>query len=168
MEAGMNDYIAKPLNEKLLYKKILSFVKNKELNINGFKNITTNKEEEEIRRYTDLTYLHQRTKSNATLIAEMIEAYLEQTPPLILVMKNSFQQKDWNTLHAAVHKMIPSFTIVGMSKEYEAMAQKVQQYSNALEQIDDLAGLVSTLEEACTNACKELKEELDKIKNATK
>jgi PAS domain S-box-containing protein len=168
MEAGMNDYIAKPLNEKLLYKKILSFVKNKELNINGFKNITTNKEEEEIRRYTDLTYLHQRTKSNATLIAEMIEAYLEQTPPLILVMKNSFQQKDWNTLHAAVHKMIPSFSIVGMSKEYEAMAQKVQQYSNALEQIEDLAGLVSTLEEACTHACKELKEELDKIKNATK
>ena len=63
----------------------------------------------------DLTYLIHRTKSNPKLMMEMISLYLEQTPPLINAMKQGLQDKDWNSLYAAVHKMIPSFSIMGIS-----------------------------------------------------
>ena len=43
----------------------------------------------------DLDYLINRTKSNPKLMMEMISLYLEQTPPLINAMKQSFQDKDW-------------------------------------------------------------------------
>ena len=72
----------------------------------------------------DLTYLKQRTKSNPELMAEIISAYLVQTPPLISSMKQSLLDKDWDSLRAAVHKLIPSFAIMGISEEAENSAKK--------------------------------------------
>jgi hypothetical protein len=42
---------------------------------------------------------------------EMISIYLEQTPHL-LVIKQSLKEENWTLLGAAVHKMLPSFTIM--------------------------------------------------------
>ena len=95
----------------------------------------------------------------------MISAYLEQTPPLINTMKQSFQDKDWGTLHSAVHKMIPSFSIMGISSSFENMAKKVQEYANTHLQEEGIEDLVRQLENVCTQACKELEEEFNKIKN---
>ena len=116
-------------------------------------------------KYTDIGYLIQRTKNNPVLIAEMIEAYLEQTPPLVSSMKQSLLDKDWDTLQAAVHKMIPSFAIVGMNAYFENMAKKIQDYARAQQQLEDLHDMVTQLENACMNACKELEVEFKKIKN---
>ena len=55
---------------------------------------------------------------------EMISLYLKQTPELIGAMKNSFQTKDWDSLHAAVHKIIPLFVIVGINNKFENIAKK--------------------------------------------
>jgi HPt (histidine-containing phosphotransfer) domain-containing protein len=55
---------------------------------------------------------------------EMIAAYLQQTPPLIKVMRQSLQNEDWELLKSSVHKMIPSFSIIGLSQEFEDMAKK--------------------------------------------
>jgi HPt (histidine-containing phosphotransfer) domain-containing protein len=119
---------------------------------------------EEKKKFTNLSYLLERTKSNPILMSEMISLYLEQTPPLILTMKDSLQKKDWISLHAAVHKMIPSFSIVGIAQSYESLARKVQDYAMAQELTDDINDLVNELENVCTNACHELIEELENLK----
>ncbi len=157
---GMNDYIAKPIDERLLYNKIISLVK-KTVMIKSNENITNALEKV---KCTDLTYLVQRTKSNPVLMKEMISLYLEQTPPLLLTMKKSLQDQDWDSLYAAVHKMIPSFSIVGINKEYEEMAKKVQEFAIQHQQIAGIQSLVLQLEDVCTQACNELKEEFNKIK----
>ncbi len=159
---GMNDYIAKPVDERVLYSKIVGLLKKPALN-------NHHKSEEKTlvntKKYTDLTYLIQRTKSNPQLIMEMISLYLEQTPPLIIEMKQSLQDNDWPVLQAAVHKMIPSFSIVGMSKEFENTAKKIQEYANLQQQADGIHDMVSQLESVCLQACKELEEEFITIKN---
>ena len=81
--------------------------------------------------------------------------------PLIIALKD----KDWNSLHAAVHKMIPSFAIMGISTDFENMAKKVQEYASTQQQTDGISDLVVQIEKVCTQACKELKEEYNKIKN---
>jgi hypothetical protein len=96
---------------------------------------------------------------------EMISLYLEQTPPLVRAMKTGLQEKDWKTLHAAVHKMIPSFSIMGISVDYENMAKKVQEYANNQLQLDGIPEMVLELETVCEQACEELKEEFNAIKN---
>ena len=113
----------------------------------------------------DLDYLIHRTKSDPKLMMEMISLYLEQTPPLISAMKQSLKDKDWNLLHAAVHKMIPSFSIMGISTDFENMAKKVQEYASTQQQTDGIPDLVLQLENVCVQACKELEEEFNTIKN---
>lgn len=67
-------------------------------------------------------------------------------------------------MHAAAHKMIPSFAIMGISADFENMAKKVQEYANTQQQKDGINDLVSQLENICTQACDELKEEYNLIK----
>ena len=159
---GMDDYISKPVDEKLLYSKIVNLVKKSA-------HIETKEPSEntplKLAKYTDMGYLIQRTKNNPALIAEMIEAYLEQTPPLIHSMRQSLLDKDWETLSKAVHKMVPSFAIMGMDINLENIAKKVQNYAQSQQQLDDIHHMVAELENACTQACKELESEFRRIKN---
>jgi PAS domain S-box-containing protein len=157
---GMNDYIAKPVDERLLYSKIVSFVK-KTAAIKLKENVMNDDKKV---KCIDLEYLMHRTKSNPELMMEMISLYLEQTPPLIKAMKESFDKKDWQTLYAAVHKMIPSFSIVGIHNDFEAMAKKIQEFANTQLVTEGVQDLVFQLETVCTQACKELEEELKSLK----
>jgi HPt (histidine-containing phosphotransfer) domain-containing protein len=150
----MNDYISKPVDERLLYRKIIDLLKNparKPL----FKS-----------RYVDLAFLKKRTKGNRELMMEMIDLYLEQIPPLVTKMEQSLSEKDWDSLQSAAHKMIPSFSIVGINKDYENAAKKIQEYARNRQHPEELDELVAQICEVCTQACQELSEEYNLINNA--
>ena len=159
---GMNDYIAKPVDERLLYSKIVGLVKKPAPVV---LEAVSEAQPAKKRRYTDLEYLTQRTKNNPNLIMEMINAYLEQTPPLISAMKKSAMDKDWDSLYATVHKMIPSFSIMGISTDFESMAKKVQEFARSQQEADSIIEMVTQLENVCVEACRELEEEFNRIKN---
>lgn len=160
---GMNDYIAKPVDERLLYSKILGIVKKTNAVLSSEMAGPSMLNIKKI-RCTDLDFLNRRTKSNPKLMMEMISLYLEQTPPLILSMKKSFLEKDWETLYAAVHKIIPSFSIMGINTDFENMAKKVQDFASSQQQSNGISDFVSALEEVCNQACQELEEEFNIIK----
>jgi HPt (histidine-containing phosphotransfer) domain-containing protein len=115
-------------------------------------------------RCTNLEYLNMRTKSNPIMMSEMITAYLNQTPQLINEMKHSYESKNWNQLSATIHKLIPSFSIIGMNVNFENMAKKVQAYAHTQTETENIDKMVSQLETVCLQACKELNEELLKFK----
>jgi PAS domain S-box-containing protein len=161
---GMNDYIAKPVDERILYSKIIALSKRPTLE----KIIVQEAviiDEIIKKRCIDLDYLNKRTRSNPTLMLEMISLYLEQTPPLILAMKKSLEDQNWTGLYAAVHKMIPSFAIMGISSDFENMARKIQEYAGMQQQTESIQEMVIQLGDICEQACDELKIELNKIKN---
>jgi PAS domain S-box-containing protein len=161
---GMNDYIAKPVDENLLYSKILSLVKkNAPVKTNKTPDAKVNKH----LKYTDLEYLLQRTKNDSSgMILEIITAYLEQTPTLVSTMKQSMLNKNWETLYAAVHALIPSFAMVGISTEVESMAKKVQEFARTQQHTESIFDLILTIENVCNHACKELKADFNRIKNS--
>lgn len=159
-EVGMNDYISKPVDERLLYSKLIGFIKKPILIIeqkNDGNNIT-----EKI-RYVDLSYLSKLTNSNPKLMSEIISSYLKQTPPLLQTMKQSFKDKDWHLLKASVHKMIPSFAIMGINSEITEIAKKIQEYAFSLELSKELDELILKLEKVCRQSCKELEFELNEL-----
>lgn len=161
---GMNDYIAKPVDERVLYNKIIGTLKKSKLDK---KEKISTIQVEKI-KYINLEYLHHRTKSNPILMMEMISLYLAQTPPLISTMKQSLAEQNWQLLGASAHKMIPSFSIMGISSNFENMANKIQELATAPEKTEEIHELVQQLEEVCLQACTELQEEFDTIKNAKK
>jgi two-component system CheB/CheR fusion protein len=173
--AGMNDYIAKPIDEKLLFTKIIGLVKKNQFANTDKTNGDTrlhNKTgqgngENKKPRCTDLTYLMQHTKSNPNLIMEMISLYLKQTPPLVTAMKQGLLNKDFDVLYAAVHKMIPSFSIMGISEEYENMAKKIQESARTQKNDNEMRNLVLQVAAICEQACTELEIEFYTIKNTS-
>jgi PAS domain S-box-containing protein len=160
---GMNDYIAKPVDERILYSKIVGLVKKRSKLKEQELEYQLTKEK---LKYVDLRYLNQRTKSNPQLMMEMIHLYLDQTPVLISEMKKNFTEKNWEGLSAAVHKIIPSFSIMGISNDYEVLARKIYESTKAQQMIDEIEIMLTQLEEVCTNACSELTEEYNKIKSS--
>ncbi|MFE3868846.1 ATP-binding protein [Flavobacterium sp. LS2P90] len=165
---GMNDYIAKPVDERVLYSKIVGILKKpklEKLSIKLNENIGNINGSEKKIKCIDLVYLNQRTKSNPILMMEMISLYLEQTPSLINTIKQSLIDEDWLLLSSTVHKMIPSFSIMGINPDFENMAKKIQEYAIAQEEKEDIHDLVRQLEEICMQACTELEEEFNLIKN---
>ncbi len=161
---GMNDYIAKPVDERLLYSKIIGLVKKSTLATPASVQVTADSFNTKA-KCTDLAYLTRRTKSNPALMMEMIAVYLEQTPPLISSMKESYASKNWNVLQATVHKMIPSFSIMGINNSFEKMAVQVKEYAATQQHEPAISDLVLQLETVCTQACLELQEAFMHIKD---
>jgi HPt (histidine-containing phosphotransfer) domain-containing protein len=160
----MNDYLAKPVDERLLYSKIAGLLQKTAQNREPVERAVISNLPKE--RCINLDYLISRTKSNPQLTREMISLYLEQTPALVDAMKKSLHEKDWKLLHAVAHKMIPSFSIMGISIDFENMAKRVQDYAGTLMYTDQIAEMVLQLENICTQACTELEEELLMMENA--
>lgn len=165
--AGMDDYLVKPVDEKLLYSKIVGFLSKPKI-IEVVDNIKQDKNLKEAIRYIDLTYLNRRTKSNPALMMEMIAIYLDQTPTLLSTIKQSLKQENWTLLGAAVHKMLPSFAIMGIHPNFENLSKKIHEFTITQDKNESIFGLVTQLEEICMQACSELQEELNILKNSLK
>ena len=157
---GMDDYISKPVDERLLQSKIILFL----ARVNAMKGKEAPKLVGNV-KYVDLTYLGQRTKSDPGLMREMISLYLGQTTSLIKEMLASANTKDWKTLQSVAHKMIPSFSIVGIDKQYEDLARGLQESARTGENQEEIRGFVLALENVLTQACEELETELSLIQN---
>lgn len=160
-EVGMNDYISKPVDERLLYSKLISISKKPVLIVE--EKIQDNIIIENV-KYVDISYLLKITQSNSKLMSEMIGVYLQQTPSLVEIMKQSFVNKDWTLLQATVHKMIPSFAIMGMRPEIAEIAKKIQEFAQKLEATNDLDQLIQQLEKICHQTFIELEIELTNLK----
>ncbi len=157
---GMNDYISKPVDERLLYSKLIGLMKKPVVIIE--QKMVGNFHVENV-KYVDMTYLLQLTKSNPVLMSELITSYLNQTPTLIKTLKQSFHEKDWKLLDATIHKMLPSFSIMGMSTDIIEMAKRIQEYANAIKLSNELGELVLELEKVCLQTCIELEIELTNL-----
>ncbi len=164
---GMDDYIAKPIDERVLYSKIVSLIQKPK---SSKANKKTDSEISEIQKtkYINLDYLNHRTKSNPKLMIEMIGLYLEQTPPLIDILKKSLIDQDWDLLKAAIHKIIPSFSIMGIHADFENTAKKIQEFVTIYQQNDEMKDMIMQVEQVCTQACKELEVELETLKKSLK
>jgi PAS domain S-box-containing protein len=162
---GMDDYIAKPVDERVLYSKIIGFIKKHELLKPVSGNLPGQKQLERL-KCTDLKYLKTRTKSDPILMMEMISLYLQQTPGLIHEMKQSLLNNDWTALNAVVHKMIPSFLIVGIDPAFKDKAKIIMEYASMQRNAEAIPDLVFQIENVCTQACMELEEAYNIIKNS--
>ena len=154
---GMNDFVAKPVDDRKLFNKIISLLKKSKSSITASK-IEEHPDSEY--QYIDMTYLNMITKSNSKLKIEMINLYLKQTPLLINSLSKSYNEKDFDTLKSSIHKLLPSFSIVGIDDKYLELAKKIENNINS----SQLKNWIKKLENACNQAIEELKTELKNLK----
>jgi len=159
---GMNDYIAKPVDERILFRKIIGLVKKQLINLDDQSNVVSNHPI----KYTKMDYLIKLTKSKPVLMMEMISLYLIQTPPLVVSMNEGYTRRNWDLLQSSVHKMISSFAIMGIDVVYEDVAKKLQSNARNQEDTKQTELLVTELTKICTQACLELNIENSRLMNS--
>jgi signal transduction histidine kinase/DNA-binding response OmpR family regulator len=164
---GMNDYISKPIDDKLLYSKISKFLKKADHD-NPPAIIGGENGQAPAKTYVNFEYLQRITK-NETRMAEMIGLYLQEIPQLVQTMKVAIEKKDWLTLKGATHSIIPTFATIGMNSEFESMTKVIQAMAVTLisvgerasdETMSTLNSLFSKIETACGLAAQELEQKL--------
>jgi PAS domain S-box-containing protein len=158
---GMDDYISKPVDERLLHSKIILFL-TRVSSINE-KRDSANKSNNV--KVTDLKYLAQRTKSDPQLMSEMISLFLGQTTPLLKEMNESLRKQDWPILYTIVHKIIPSLSIIGMDASHIEMTKTLQENARSGQNADEIVKSVGMLDRLLVDACDELQIELNAINN---
>ena len=91
---------------------------------------------------------------------------LEENPNALLLDEYSEddRKKDWNALYGAIHKLIPSFAIMGIDKKYENMAKKIQDYASTQQHTEEIAPLLKSVLSTLKQSCKELEIELINLK----
>jgi HPt (histidine-containing phosphotransfer) domain-containing protein len=94
---------------------------------------------------------------------KMLSFYLQQTPFLIKSMKQGSMNNDWDEVQSASHKLIPSFSIMGITKDYEELAVQIQKNANTKVNTCDIQSLILQLEEGLTQVCIELELEYNLI-----
>ncbi len=166
---GMNDYISKPIDDKLLYSKIIKYLKQE----NNAK-ATPEPEADGLPlplpavTCVNFDYLRRITK-NEVRMAEMIGLYLQEIPTLVQTMKKAIAEKDWIALKRATHSIIPTFATMGMSPEFEDIAKTIQAMAVTLisvgngastETLTTLQGLFLQIETICALAAGELESKL--------
>ncbi|HEX8549198.1 MAG TPA: PAS domain S-box protein, partial [Cytophagaceae bacterium] len=168
---GMNDYMSKPVDEKILYNKIIKFIKGADLMKapDVDKSLEVMPKEKSI----NLDYLKKLTKNNASRMNEMIKIYLQETPQLVCNMKQAIDDKDWELLKKVAHSIIPSFSTMGIDSKYEATARQMQAIAGKLieekseevvtESSTLLNSMFSEIEQACARSCDEIYEEFPGI-----
>jgi len=157
-KVGMNDYISKPIDDKVLFKKIATYLNLKE---NTREIELSKKQSMEEGRITNLDFLRQLTKNNPDMINEMIRVYLEETPQLLGKMKDALESKDWQVLRAAAHSIFPSFATVGIDNSVGNKAKEIQIFAEKKEHPEKVKELLNSLETAFQRAAEELREDLN-------
>jgi len=122
------------------------------------------KEQEQIQKQTEkctnLDFLKQLTKGNPKMIMEMVKVYLEETPKLMDKIRQSIDSGDWDSMGRAAHSLIPSFSTMGMDKEYAVMAKKIQIYAEKKGNLDLIKEMFLKMDSVFTQACRELEQDL--------
>ena len=166
---GMNDYISKPIDDKLLYSKIIKYLKLAQPDRPGADD-APEQPAPAVAGVVDFAYLRKITKSDARM-GEMIGLYLQEIPQLVETMRGAIARKDWLTLKQATHSIVPTFATMGMDPELEQVAKSMQSLATALismgegagaQDIGRLEGWLARIAGACGRAAQELEAKLGK------
>jgi PAS domain S-box-containing protein len=144
-EAGMNDYIIKPFEEKtllsIIHKNITSSISK----------ISPGKEPEESTKLFNLDYLQQLSRGNDDFIKKLIRIFIEQTPPAVEQIKTAWNEGDWLTIKSAAHRIKPTIDNFGISdlkqdiRAIESLAGEGQakpELESKIKRLDEIIRLV--------------------------
>lgn len=161
--AGMNDYVSKPINNKLLYNTIIKYITKEQLPKKRVKNeINQIHTEQQLtkKKCINLDNLNELTNGNLQVKSKIAKVYLDEIPKLLFTMKQSMDNLDWDALRIASHSLIPSFALMGINKEFETMARTIEKLAVKKENLGKIKELFQKIDLLCTEVFCELKNEL--------
>ena len=104
---------------------------------------------------TDLAFLKSFTEGDSARMVKYINNFLAMAPGKIAAMQSKLEEKNWQELRGAAHKLKPQLSYMGINSIKEDI-QKIEDFAAAEINLDQLPRLVAKVSSVCEGAFKEL------------
>jgi CheY-like chemotaxis protein/nitrogen-specific signal transduction histidine kinase len=145
LAAGMNDCIPKPFTPEDLFRILVKYYAPSAVESNAtFEPM-------------DLGYLKKVSNNSDTFLKEMIETFLDSMPKLVVDIRTQTQQKNWELLARAVHKIKPTLAMIGLAKTRDLAVE--------IEALSKKRNSVKTIPQRVERLCTQLDATLSQLRN---
>src|SRR5690242_15295884 len=104
LELGMNDCMAKPFEEPMLFKTVSKNIK-KGIVMNNFNTTVEAKTAAAEEKLYDLSMVESISGGDKSFIQRMLQLFLDTVPATLADMKNTCDKKEWLSLSKHAHKL---------------------------------------------------------------
>lgn len=158
---GMNDYIAKPIDEKVLYSSILKNIR--ERVIFHEKKSETKKKKSKTGQNINLDYIRQITRNDAKEMNKIMRAYIEEINELADNMKKGLASEDWALLALSAHSLKSLLGVVGDNSKTKEMTRELENLARKQENLERVKELFKEIHAFCQLACEDIQTELNEL-----
>lgn len=138
--AGMNDYIPKPFNEKILLEKIARW----------------QKADAATETLADLSFLRSQTRDNTAFIAQLTLEFCSQTPEELTRLKKAIDHTLYEEIYQSAHSLRNAISLFGLERwigeELISLERQARQQAPA----NQLQSLFRKINSTCLQAISEL------------
>jgi CheY-like chemotaxis protein len=159
IEAGMDDYISKPVSPDILCRKIIEL-----LNSKGYftgermKKLIAISPESKI----DLEYFHTITEEDTELKIKMMRILLDETPEELAQIQQHLKDENWDGVRAVAHKMKSGLQFLGLGEMLD-LVKNIEVSAKEKTNLHLLSEKINTVVLSCRSALDQLQTELTKI-----
>lgn len=160
LQAGMDDYISKPVVPALLCRKIYD-----QLVRSGYDFDAHGQKSGLAHQTVDLHYLNIMTADDQGLKAKMLQIMLDETPGELELLEKHLEAANWDGLRAVAHKMKSSVEFMGLKDTLDTL-KTIEISAKERTGLDLLAPKINTVILTCRSALNSLRNELDKLQTS--
>jgi CheY-like chemotaxis protein len=156
LEAGMNDYLAKPFTPDDLYGKLFD-----DLKITATEPATSGNAIAKPGKKVlyNLDYLREVSENNAEFIREMIQTFVTTFPQVLDEINRALEIKNWDKISKLAHQIKPSLTLMGL----EFLKKKVifiEEHGKMKTQLEEMPSAIAEVTRIGYQAVEELSLEI--------
>lgn len=156
LSSGMNDYLPKPFTPEDLHRKLYHDLGIKAQKSEMIRRIPI---ERKVTAGFDLGYLRSISDNNKEFIQEMIQTFIQSIPPVLIEMRSSLADRNWEKLSKLAHQIKPSFSLLGMESLRKTIAF-IEENAGASKNLPQIEKMTAEFVEDCSLAISELRSEL--------
>lgn len=168
-DAGMDEFVAKPIDPNVLFKKLNKILADKLSAIS--QDYATNKEaapkmapkpQLRPRKIINFEYLDSLTSGQVDVKITFLETLVKDLPKEVAKVRDDYERRDWEQVKKSAHKLKSTCGYLGLDKTVE-LCRTVE--NNAWEQknLDQINGQIKKIDEVCRIAHEQLKDELHRL-----
>lgn len=167
LDAGMNDYISKPFEQDVLFKKMAALLGN----VNDYlQRQEENKLVEEdtpkpltvsmlAQQLYDLSKLRATSRGNEAFVQRMIKLFLEQIPDSLNQLNEAYKKNDLEKVRSIAHQIKPTIDALNIH-QLRGEIRLLEKYAEEGTRIEELTVLMEKMNQVMQLVIAEIKKEL--------
>lgn len=161
LEAGMNDFISKPVEPEALLRKVLKLLRKSP----GFSNENMSapvQDTADSQKTINLEYFNTVTMDDNELRIKMLRIMLDETPQELLKLQQFCFESNWEGVRAIAHKMKSTMQFIGLAETLLAV-KEIEINAREGKSLDAIPEKIKTVVADTNSAMKQLEIELERI-----